>query len=103
VIEPFASDGYSERNVRCFCVALLRGRLLRAEGFDRRQYSAGPRRTATGESIFVLLSWPHGVEELAGDAFDVSAAFFAQLPRAEVERLARSLGCEDDRSEHVAA
>ena len=103
MIEPFVSDGYSERYVRCFCVALLRGCVLQAEGFDRRHYSAGPRRTAMGESFFVLLSWPHGIEELAGDAFDVSAALLAQLPRAEVERLAGALGCEDDRSEHEAA
>ena len=91
VIEPFVADGWTEPFVRAFCTAVLAGRVVQGRGLDGRDYSVGPYRTATGSVTFALLSWPEGREELLADAFDVAAAFFAQLPRSEAERLATGL------------
>ena len=92
MMRPFVADGETAPLVQALCVQLFQGRLLRAVGLDGRSYTAGPYQTADGAKTFVLLAWPHGVEERSGDAFDVATAFVAQLPPAERDRLERALG-----------
>ncbi len=92
MIRPFASDGQSAPLVEALCVALCDRRVLRGIGFDGRSFTAGPYQMADGRKTFVLLSWPHGIEEKTGDAFDVATAFVAQLPPAQLEHLGRALG-----------
>ena len=80
--------------IEALCVQIFRGAVLQGVGFEGKSYTAGLYQRANGTKSCVLLEWPHGVELVNGDAFDVVIAFVDSLPFGTAERVLERLVAE---------